>query len=67
MTTSIQKGVLRSMTIQTSQSPSDRFARQAELVPQEKLEELKVMVIGVGAVGRQVALRGDWRSPVAAL
>ena len=36
---------------------SDRFTRQAELVPQEKLQELKATVIGVGAVGRQVALQ----------
>ena len=38
-------------------SIADRFARQAELVPREKLETLTVTVIGVGAVGRQVALQ----------
>jgi sulfur carrier protein ThiS adenylyltransferase len=36
---------------------SDRFARQAELVPQDKLAALSATVIGVGAVGRQVALQ----------
>ena len=34
-----------------------RFKRQADLVPQEKLRELTTSVIGVGAVGRQVALQ----------
>lgn len=37
--------------------PADRFARQADLVPQSKLIGLTVTVIGVGAVGRQVALQ----------
>jgi hypothetical protein len=45
------------MTTQTTQSPSDRFSRQADLVPQAKLKNLTVTVIGVGAVGRQVALQ----------
>jgi sulfur carrier protein ThiS adenylyltransferase len=35
----------------------DRFTRQQELVPQQKLGELTITVIGVGAVGRQVALQ----------
>jgi hypothetical protein len=38
-------------------SSGDRFTRQAELVPQEKLAHLAVTVIGVGAIGRQVALQ----------
>jgi hypothetical protein len=38
-------------------SSGDRFTRQAELVPQEKLSHLAVTVIGVGAIGRQVALQ----------
>jgi sulfur carrier protein ThiS adenylyltransferase len=38
-------------------STNDRFMRQAEMVPREKLEALRVTVIGVGAVGRQVALQ----------
>jgi molybdopterin-synthase adenylyltransferase len=36
---------------------SDRFLRQSELVPRDKLVELDVTVIGVGAIGRQVALQ----------
>jgi sulfur carrier protein ThiS adenylyltransferase len=36
---------------------SDRFTRQADLVPQDRLAEEHVTVIGVGAVGRQVALQ----------
>jgi sulfur carrier protein ThiS adenylyltransferase len=35
----------------------DRFERQADLVPQGRLAELTIDVIGVGAVGRQVALQ----------
>lgn len=35
----------------------DRFVRQAELVPRERLAQLQVTVIGVGAVGRQAALQ----------
>ncbi len=34
-----------------------RFERQADLVPRERLESLAVSVIGVGAIGRQVALQ----------
>jgi sulfur carrier protein ThiS adenylyltransferase len=34
-----------------------RFERQADIVPQEKLQGLTVDVIGVGAIGRQVALQ----------
>ena len=36
---------------------TDRFVRQAELVPQERLAEMGATVIGVGAIGRQVALQ----------
>ena len=35
----------------------DRFARQGLLVPNDRLAELKLTVIGVGAIGRQVALQ----------
>ncbi len=35
----------------------DRFSRQQEIVPREKLKDLTVTVIGVGAIGRQVALQ----------
>jgi sulfur carrier protein ThiS adenylyltransferase len=36
---------------------SDRFQRQADLVPGERLTSLSISVIGVGAIGRQVALQ----------
>ncbi|RLT11236.1 MAG: ThiF family adenylyltransferase [Planctomycetota bacterium] len=36
---------------------SHRFERQADLVPQSRLQDLLVTVIGVGAIGRQVALQ----------
>jgi molybdopterin-synthase adenylyltransferase len=36
---------------------SDRFMRQADLVPRETLVDETVTVIGVGAIGRQVALQ----------
>ncbi len=36
---------------------SARFARQEEFVPQGRLADLTVTVIGVGAIGRQVALQ----------
>jgi len=35
----------------------DRFLRQQGLVPQEKLHNLTTTVIGVGAIGRQVAVQ----------
>lgn len=35
----------------------DRFARQRDLVPSERLDQLLITVIGVGAIGRQVALQ----------
>lgn len=43
------------MTAVTS-DPS-RFARQAELVPLDRLAQASASVIGVGAIGRQVALQ----------
>lgn len=36
---------------------SGRFSRQEGLVPRERLESLAISVIGVGAIGRQVALQ----------
>jgi sulfur carrier protein ThiS adenylyltransferase len=36
---------------------SDRFVRQAELVPQEELAQEQVAIIGVGAIGRQLAVQ----------
>lgn len=41
----------------TAESSSDRFVRQHELVPVERMAKLLVTVIGIGAVGRQVALQ----------
>lgn len=38
-------------------SNHDRFTRQEGLVPRERLESLALSVIGVGAIGRQVALQ----------
>src|SRR5262245_57782745 len=38
-------------------SKSGRFVRQSDLVPHERLAEVPVTVIGVGAIGRQVALQ----------
>lgn len=35
----------------------DRFSRQQDLVPAERLQTLTATVIGVGAIGRQVALQ----------
>jgi len=41
----------------TNLASSGRFARQEGLVPRDRLEGLSVSVIGVGAIGRQVALQ----------
>ena len=38
-------------------SEPDRFARQQDLVPRERLAATQATVIGVGAIGRQVALQ----------
>lgn len=35
----------------------ERYSRQADLVPAEKLDKVRATVIGVGSVGRQVALQ----------
>ena len=35
----------------------DRFERQRDLVPTERLREIEATVIGVGAIGRQVAIQ----------
>jgi sulfur carrier protein ThiS adenylyltransferase len=40
-----------------SETFSGRFVRQVDLVPEERLAELTITVIGVGAIGRQVALQ----------
>ena len=36
---------------------NERYSRQADLVPEKKLAECNITVIGVGAIGRQVALQ----------
>ncbi|HUQ69008.1 MAG TPA: ThiF family adenylyltransferase [Planctomycetaceae bacterium] len=36
---------------------TDRFQRQTDLVPGDRLDRLAITVIGVGAIGRQVALQ----------
>ena len=41
----------------TTLAMGDRFTQQRELVPREQLTNLTVTVIGVGAIGRQVALQ----------
>jgi len=41
----------------TATRDKSRFARQAELVPVERLADSPASVIGVGAIGRQVALQ----------
>jgi sulfur carrier protein ThiS adenylyltransferase len=38
-------------------SPRNRFGRQRGLIPADKIANLTVSVIGVGAIGRQVALQ----------
>ena len=41
----------------TSKPQPDRFLRQRELIPAERLSNVPCTVIGVGAIGRQVALQ----------
>jgi len=41
----------------TTQTDNERFIRQKDLVPPEKLARCNPTVIGVGAIGRQVALQ----------
>ncbi len=41
----------------TATGETDRFIRQRDLVPQDQLANLTCTVVGVGAVGRQVALQ----------
>ena len=38
-------------------SEKNRFVRQQDLVPRERLASLQASVIGVGAIGRQIALQ----------
>ena len=36
---------------------SERYSRQKDIVPPDRLAEIQVTVVGVGAIGRQVALQ----------
>jgi sulfur carrier protein ThiS adenylyltransferase len=45
------------MTQTSGLNSADRFARQKELVPADRLASTSATVIGVGAIGRQVALQ----------
>jgi len=36
---------------------SERYSRQADIVPRERIMDCKATVIGVGAIGRQVAIQ----------
>ena len=38
-------------------SEANRFRRQEDLVPRDRLADIKATVIGVGAIGRQVCLQ----------
>jgi len=38
-------------------NPEERFSRQRDIVPAERLDACRTTVIGVGAIGRQVALQ----------
>jgi molybdopterin-synthase adenylyltransferase len=40
-----------------SDQPQDRFERQEDLVPRDRLTDTTVTVIGVGAIGRNVAVQ----------
>ena len=46
---------------------SERYSRQQDIVPRERILDCKATVIGVGAIGRQVALQltaiGDTGAP----
>ena len=55
-------GSLRRVVSWTRRSPampseSNRFARQEDLVPRDRLADIRATVIGVGAIGRHVALQ----------
>jgi len=43
--------------VNPTQDPNERYSRQRDLVPPERLAACKATVIGVGAIGRQVALQ----------
>jgi molybdopterin-synthase adenylyltransferase len=43
--------------LMTTNSEPDRFVRQQELVPHNRLADVKATVIGVGAIGRQLTMQ----------
>jgi molybdopterin-synthase adenylyltransferase len=53
------RGISMTSTTSTTkdEAEEDRFARQHSLVPRPELAELVITIIGVGAIGRQVALQ----------
>src|SRR5437588_4647507 len=53
--TPISTVIKRRPSMATSLASNDRFARQKDLVPAERLAELLITVIGIGSIGRQVA------------
>jgi sulfur carrier protein ThiS adenylyltransferase len=41
----------------TSEKTNERYSRQKDIVPADRLADCKATVIGVGAIGRQVAIQ----------
>ena len=41
----------------STETSADRFVRQQQLVPRDQLAGLRITVIGIGAIGRQVSLQ----------
>ena len=41
----------------TNSDAAERYSRQRDLVPAERLAQCRITVVGVGAIGRQVALQ----------
>ena len=41
----------------TSEKINERYSRQKDIVPADRLADCKATVIGVGAIGRQVAIQ----------
>jgi len=41
----------------TEEQTNERYSRQRDIVPAERIADCKATVIGVGAIGRQVALQ----------
>jgi len=54
---SCQAVLRKAQRAQQLQDTRSRFVRQRELVPADRLSEITATVIGVGAIGRQVALQ----------